>query len=52
MIDFKEEIQKYKPVLGSDEVDKTIKTDKYLDETKDILDLLQEIAGRINADKG
>ena len=51
MIDFKEEIQKYKPVLGSDEVDKSINTDSYLNEAKDILDLLQEIAGRINADK-
>ena len=51
MIDFKEEIQRYKPVLGSDEVDKTLDPYKYLNETKDILDLLQEIAGRINADK-
>ena len=51
MIDFKEEIQKYKPVLGSDEVDKALGSDNYLNEAKDILDLLQEIAGRINADK-
>ena len=51
MIDFKEEIQKYKPVLGSDEVDKILNSDMYLDEIKDILDLLQDIAGRINADK-
>ena len=51
MIDFKEEIQKYKPVLGSDEVEKTFNSDRYLNEAKDILDLLQEIAGRINAGK-
>jgi len=51
MIDFREEIQKYKPVLGSDEVDKTMDSETYLDEAKDILDLLQDIAGRINADK-
>ena len=51
MIDFKEEIQKYKPVLGSDEVDVKVNSDMYLDEIKDILDLLQDIAGRIKADK-
>jgi len=51
MIDFKEEIQKYKPVLGSDEVNKTLSSDTYLDEAKDILDLLQDIVRRINADK-
>jgi len=51
MIDFKEEIQKYKPVIGSDEVDNIINSDMYLDEIKDILDLLQDIAGRIDADK-
>jgi len=51
MIDFKEEIQKYKPVAGSDEVDKIVNSDLYSDEIKDILDLLQDIAGRINADK-
>jgi len=51
MIDFKEEIQKYKPVTGSDEVDKIENSDTYVDEIKDILDLLQDIAGRMNADK-
>ena len=51
MIDFKDEIQKYKPVLGSDEVDKVVNSATYLDEIKDILDLLQDIAGRINTDK-
>ena len=50
MIDFKDEILKYKPVLGSDEVDKIVSA-TYLDEMKDILDLLQDIAGRINIDK-
>jgi len=51
MIDFKEEIQKYKPVLGSDEVDKTVNAGSNSDEARDILDLLQEIAGRLKAAK-
>ena len=51
MIDFKEEIQKYKPVLGSDEADKTENSDTNSNEARDILDLLQEIAGRLNSDK-
>ena len=52
MIDFKEEIQKYLPVLGSDEVDKTVDTGANSNEARDILGLLQEIAERLNADKG
>jgi folylpolyglutamate synthase/dihydropteroate synthase len=51
MIDFKDEIQKYKPVLGTDEADKDVDAAADLDEVKDILDLLQDIAGRINTDK-
>ncbi|MDR2648572.1 MAG: hypothetical protein LBB94_02485 [Clostridiales bacterium] len=51
MIEFKDEIQKYKPVLGSDEADKDVNAAANLDEVKDILDLLQDIAGRINTDK-
>ena len=51
MIDFKDEIQKYKPVLGSEEVDKTINSAMNLDEMKDILDLLQEIANQAKSSK-
>jgi len=51
MIDFKDEIQKYQPVLGTGEVDKVVNSAAYLDEIKDILDLLQDIAGRINTNK-
>jgi len=41
MIDFKEEIGKYKPVRTVDEVEEGIK-----DEIQDILDLLQYISGK------
>jgi len=51
MIDFKDEIQKYKPVLGAEDVDKIVNSAAYLDEIKDILDLLQDISGRINTNK-
>jgi len=51
VIDFKTEIQKYKPVLGSDDVDSAANTANYLDEIKDILDILQDIAGQVNNNK-
>jgi hypothetical protein len=48
LIDFKAEIQKYKPVLGTDEADKNVDYTAYSDEVKDILDLLQDIAHKVN----
>jgi len=39
MIDFEEEISKYKPILGIDDVESSIQTD----EIKDMMDLLQYI---------
>jgi len=41
MIDFKEEINKYKPVRTVDEVETALK-----DEVLDIMDLLQYISGK------
>jgi len=41
MIDFKEEISKYKPVRTIDEVEAAVK-----DELVDIMDLLQHISGK------
>ena len=41
MIDFKEEINKYKPVRTVDEVETAVR-----DEILDIMDLLQYISGR------
>jgi len=41
MIDFKEEISKYKPVRTADEVE-----DAMRDEIMDIMDLLQYISGK------
>jgi hypothetical protein len=50
MIDFKEEINKYKPVLSMDEVEDAVK-DASVDEIKDIMYLLQYISGKIPASK-
>ena len=44
MIDFKNEITKYKPVRTIDEVEEGIK-----DEILDIMDLLQYISGKASA---
>ena len=41
MIDFKEEISKYKPIRSVDDVEAAIK-----DEVLDIMDLLQYISGK------
>ena len=41
MIDFKEEISKYKPVRTVDEVEDAVR-----DEIMDIMDLLQHISGK------
>ena len=48
MIDFKEEIQKYKPVMEIDEVESAVQSD----EVKDIMDLLQYIIRKISGGKG
>ena len=40
MIDLKEELKKYEPILEMDSVEKSIKSD----EIKDIMDLLQYIS--------
>ncbi|MCL1786390.1 MAG: hypothetical protein FWG38_00270 [Defluviitaleaceae bacterium] len=45
MIDFKEEIGRYKPVHTVDDVEEGIK-----DEVQDILDLLQYISGKTSKD--
>jgi len=39
MIDFNEELSKYKPILGIDDVELSVQTD----EIKDMMDLLQYI---------
>ena len=45
MIDFKEEINKYKPVRTVDDVETALQ-----DEVLDIMDLLQYISGRTSDD--
>ena len=50
MIDFKEEINKYKPVLGMEDVEDAVR-DAVYDEIKDIMDLLQYISGKMPADR-
>ncbi len=47
MIDFKEEINKYKPILLMDEVESAI----HSDEIRDIMDLLQLISKENSAEK-
>lgn len=46
MIDFKEEINKYKPVLSVDNVETAVN-----DEVRDMMDLLQYITKQIPTDK-
>lgn len=46
MIDFKDEIIKYKPILTVEEVEDSIK-----DEVSDIMDLLQYISGKTSKDR-
>jgi len=43
LLDFKEELKKYKPVMGMEDVEKSIKSD----EVKDVMDLLQYISTKI-----
>ncbi len=47
MIDFKEEINKYKPIMGMDEVERAVQTD----EIKDVMDLLQYITKQISIER-
>lgn len=47
MIDFKEEIGKYTPVLEIDGVEAAVRSD----EIKDLMDMLQYITQQITADK-
>lgn len=47
MIDFKEEMNKYKPVLEVDGVEAAVRSD----EIKDLMDMLQHITDQITADK-
>jgi hypothetical protein len=44
MIDFMEEVSKYKPILGVDGVESSIQTD----EIKDMMDLLQYITDQVS----
>jgi len=46
MIDFKEEISKYKPVLSVDEVEKVVN-----DEVRDMMDLMQQITQQMKEAK-
>ena len=46
MIDFKDEINKYKPVLSVDDVESVVN-----DEVKDIMDLLQYISKQIKEER-
>ena len=46
MIDFKDEINKYKPVLSVDEVESVVN-----DEVKDIMDLLHHITKQIQVNR-
>ena len=46
MIDFKEEINKYKPVLSVDEVESVVN-----DEVRDMMDLLQYITSQMKDTK-
>ena len=46
MIDFKEEISKYKPIRTADEVEDAVR-----DEIMDIMDLLQHISGKPASNK-
>lgn len=47
MIDFREEINKYKPIIGMDDVEKAVQTD----EVRDVMDLLQYLAKQISAER-
>ena len=48
MLNFKEELSKYKPVLSIDEVESAVHTDELVD----IMELLQHLRSQISKDKG
>jgi len=48
MIDFAEELSKYKPLLVMEDVEKSIRSE----EVVDIMDLLQYITKQISTEKG
>jgi hypothetical protein len=50
MIDFKEELDKYKPVLSMEDVEDAVR-EIASDEFRDIMDLLQYISGKLPNDK-
>jgi len=43
VIDFKKELERYKPIIEVDDIDKSLKTD----EVHDIIDLLEDIVKNI-----
>ena len=45
MIDFKTEVEKYKPVLSVDEVENAV----YSDEVRDVIELLQYITQKVKS---
>jgi len=47
MIDFKEEMNKYKPIRSVDDVEEGIQ-----DEILDLMDMLQYISGKTNSETG
>ncbi len=47
MIDFREELEKYKPALTMDDVENSV----HSDEVQDIMDLLQVITKKVNKEK-
>ncbi len=47
MIDFKEELNKYKPIIVMEDVEKAVQTD----EVRDVMDLLQYISKQITTEK-
>lgn len=47
MLDFKEEISKYKPILGVKDIEKSVNND----DVKDIMDLLAHLSKQINTQR-
>lgn len=47
MIDFREEISKYKPLVSIDDVEVAVQTD----EVRDVMDLLQYIAKQVSTER-
>ena len=44
LLNFQEELKKYKPVMGMDEVEKSVKDD----EVKDVMDMLQYLSNKLS----